>query len=280
MLIDWFTVGAQIVNFLVLVWLLRRFLYRPILKAIDVREKRIADQLADAAKKRVEAEQERDALHQRNQSFDEQRAALLGKASNEAKAEGARLLDQVRKAGDELRAKQASAVQGERVKLGQEIARLACEEVLAIARKALADLASASLEERIGEVFMRRLQDLDAKARAALGSALKSSSGPALLRSSFDLPAASRAAIQNALNQVFSAPIRLQFEVAADGLCGVELNAGGQKLAWNMADYLLGLQRKVGALLDAQARPPVAVAPKPEPVKASAPALTAHAEAT
>ena len=52
MLIDWFTVGAQAVNFLVLVWLLRRFLYRPILKAIDAREKRIADQLADAAKKR------------------------------------------------------------------------------------------------------------------------------------------------------------------------------------------------------------------------------------
>jgi hypothetical protein len=48
MLIDWFTVGAQIVNFLILVWLLKRFLYKPILDAIDAREKRIAAELADA----------------------------------------------------------------------------------------------------------------------------------------------------------------------------------------------------------------------------------------
>ena len=43
MLIDWFTVGAQALNFLILVWLLKRFLYKPILDAIDAREKRIAD---------------------------------------------------------------------------------------------------------------------------------------------------------------------------------------------------------------------------------------------
>jgi F-type H+-transporting ATPase subunit b len=42
MLIDWFTVGAQALNFLILVWLLKRFLYKPILDAIDAREKRIA----------------------------------------------------------------------------------------------------------------------------------------------------------------------------------------------------------------------------------------------
>jgi F-type H+-transporting ATPase subunit b len=38
MLIDWFTVGAQAVNFLILVWLLKRFLYRPVLAAVDARE--------------------------------------------------------------------------------------------------------------------------------------------------------------------------------------------------------------------------------------------------
>ncbi|MFQ3186924.1 MAG: F-type H+-transporting ATPase subunit b, partial [Marinomonas primoryensis] len=53
MLIDWFTVIAQLINFLVLVWLLKRFLYRPILNAIDAREKRIADELADADEKRA-----------------------------------------------------------------------------------------------------------------------------------------------------------------------------------------------------------------------------------
>ena len=48
MLIDWFTVGAQALNFLILVWLMKRFLYKPILDAIDAREDRVAAELADA----------------------------------------------------------------------------------------------------------------------------------------------------------------------------------------------------------------------------------------
>ena len=52
MLIDWFTIGAQALNFLILVWLLKHFLYQPILNAIDEREKRIAKELADAVAKR------------------------------------------------------------------------------------------------------------------------------------------------------------------------------------------------------------------------------------
>ena len=38
MRINRFTVFAQAINFLILVWLLKRFLYKPILHAIDERE--------------------------------------------------------------------------------------------------------------------------------------------------------------------------------------------------------------------------------------------------
>ena len=55
MLIDWFTIGAQALNFLILVWLMKLFLYAPILLAIDTREKRIAAELADADAKKAEA---------------------------------------------------------------------------------------------------------------------------------------------------------------------------------------------------------------------------------
>ena len=50
MSIDWITVIAQIANFLVLVWLLKRFLYRPILDGIDAREAEIARSMAEAGK--------------------------------------------------------------------------------------------------------------------------------------------------------------------------------------------------------------------------------------
>ena len=81
MLIDWFTVGAQALNFIVLVWLLKRFLYKPILNAIDAREKRIATELADADAKKAEAQRERDEFQHKNEAFDQQRAALLSKAT-------------------------------------------------------------------------------------------------------------------------------------------------------------------------------------------------------
>ena len=93
MLIDWFTVGAQALNFIILVWLLKRFLYKPILNAIDAREQRIAAELAAADAKEAEAQKERDEFHHKNEEFDQQRATLLSKATQEAKAERKRLLD-------------------------------------------------------------------------------------------------------------------------------------------------------------------------------------------
>ena len=69
MLIDWFTVIAQVVNFLILVWLLKRFLYRPILNAIDAREKRIAAKIADADAKEAEAQKQREEYQQKNEAI-------------------------------------------------------------------------------------------------------------------------------------------------------------------------------------------------------------------
>src|SRR5665811_2539985 len=87
MLIDWFTIGAQALNFLILVWLLKHFLYKPILNAIDAREKRIAKELADADAKKAEAQKEHDEFQHKNEEFDQQRAALLSKAKEDAQAE-------------------------------------------------------------------------------------------------------------------------------------------------------------------------------------------------
>src|ERR1035437_775893 len=88
MLIDWFTVGAQAINFIILVWLLKRFLYKPILDAVDAREKRVATELADADAKKAEAKKERDEFQHKNEKFDQQRAALLSKATEEAQGAG------------------------------------------------------------------------------------------------------------------------------------------------------------------------------------------------
>ncbi|MGO8856580.1 MAG: F0F1 ATP synthase subunit B [Steroidobacteraceae bacterium] len=261
MLIDWFTVGAQAVNFIILVWLLKRFLYKPILNAVDAREKRIAAELADADEKKTEAQRERDEFQRKSKEFDQQRAALLTKATDEAKVERQRLLDDARKAADALSAKRQEVLRSDAHNLNRDIRRRTQQEVFAIARKALTDLAATSLEERTCEVFTRRLRTIDGKAKERLREALKTASEPALLRSAFDLPAAQRAAIQEALNETFSADVHVRFETAPDLVSGVELSTNGLKIAWSIADYLSSLEKGVGELLKEQDNP------EPKPAK-------------
>ena len=264
MLIDWFTVAAQAVNFLILVWLMKRFLYKPILNAIDEREKRIATELTNADKKKAEAQKERDEFQHKNEEFDQQRAALLSKATDEAKAERQRLLDDARKAAVDLSLKRQEALRIEAHNLQQAIRLRTQQEVFAITRKALTDLATTSLEERMGEVFTRRLREMNGEAKAGLGAALKKSSGPALVRSAFDLPTEQRAAIQNALNETFSADIHIRFETAPDLIGGIELTTNGQKVAWSIADYLMSMENGVEELLKMNNKPIAKAEPKAE----------------
>ena len=251
-MIDWFTIGAQALNFLILVWLLKRFLYRPILDAIDAREKRIAAELADADAKKAEAKQERDEFQHKNEAFEQQRAALMSQATDAAKAERQRLLDEARQAADALSAKRQETQRNEAQSLKQAIGQRTRQEVFAIARKALTDLASASLEERMAEAFIRRLRELDEPARNALGGALRTASEPARVRSAFELPPAQRAAIQDALNRTFSADLALKFETAPESIGGIELTSNGQKLAWSIDDYLAALEDGVDELVNAR----------------------------
>ncbi len=261
MLIDWFTVGAQAVNFLLLVWLLRRFLYRPILVAIDAREHKIAAELSAADAKRAEAKQERDEFQRKNQEFDQQRAALLGTALEEARGEGQRLLEQAGRAADAMTVKRQEAFRNDANQLDQSISRRAKEEVFAITRKTLTDLADTSLEDSMADVFTRRLRTLNGQGKAGLVDALKSASDPALVRSAFALSGEQCATIQHAVNETFSADIPLRFETAPELVSGIELTTNGQKVAWTIADYLEALEHGVDELLKPKnppARPPKA----------------------
>jgi F-type H+-transporting ATPase subunit b len=273
MLIDWFTVGAQALNFLILVWLMKRFLYKPILHAIDEREKRIAAELADADAKKAEARKERDEFQHKNEEFDQQRAALLSRAADEANAERQRLIEEARKAADVLSAKRQDTLRNDAHNLNQAIRRRTQQEVFAIARKALTDLATTSLEERMGEVFTRRLREMDGHAKDGLGTALKTASEPALVRSTFDLPAEQRAAIQNALNETFSADVRVRFDTAPDLVSGIELTTNGHKVAWSIEEYLGSLEKDVDELLKEKDKPAVKVEPEPEEPQ---PAMKSH----
>lgn len=238
MLIDWFTVAAQAVNFLILVWLLQRFLYKPILDAIDAREKRIASELADADAKRAEASKEREEFQQKNQTFEQQRQSMLTKAADEANSERQRLMDEARKDADTLSTKRLSELEAEQESLKDDISRRTQQEVFALTRKALQDLSGVSLEERMCEVLTKKLRDLNGEVTNELAASLQTGKQSTRVRSAFELSPKRRTQIQTTLNEAMSADVQIHYETVPELISGIELLVNGNKLAWSLNEYL------------------------------------------
>jgi len=256
MLIDWFTVIAQMINFLILVWLMKRFLYRPILNALDAREQRIAAQRIEAEAREAQAEAARLEFQGKTNAFEQQRVALFSRIEAEAEAERQRLREEARREADGLRQTLHDMLNSDFGKMHEELARKVGAEVLAIARKVLADLAGTELEAHMVEEFIRRLRRLDNDARSRMAATKRSSERFVLIRSAFKLAQPQRAAIEGAVRETIAAGIPLRFETLPDLLGGIELVMQGEKLSWSIADYLASLERDVDELLKAQHKPP------------------------
>ncbi|WP_372591046.1 F0F1 ATP synthase subunit B [Guyparkeria sp.] len=248
MLIDWFTVGAQIVNFAVLLWLLKRFLYRPVLNALDAREKRIADRLEQAERSRQEAERERQSYEDRNAVFEREREDRLDDVRREADAERHRLLAEAREAAETLRKESERSLRNETRRLSDEIIRRARDEVMALVRRALADLADADVEEAMARSFIARLRTLDASQTESLAAAVERGGEPVRIRSAFPLSETLREAVRDAVEGVVATRVPLEFETADDVIAGIELVAPGEKLAWSLEEYLHEFEQRLAEL--------------------------------
>jgi F-type H+-transporting ATPase subunit b len=261
MIIDWFTVIAQALNFLVLVWLLKRFLYKPILNAIDEREKRIAHALAEAKARNAEALQEKNDFNDKNKQLEQQRAALLAKATEDANAEGQRLRSEAQLAASAYTVKRQEALRREQQSLNDEITQRTLKEVFAITRKTLMDLAGVSLEERMAEVFIIRLQELEDEKRKAIANVLTTSPSAVLVRSAFLLPPLLQKQIQQALKEIISPDINTSFETSPELISGIELTADGHKIAWSITEYLGSLEKSMTEIMGEQAKPKPVTSP-------------------
>jgi F-type H+-transporting ATPase subunit b len=239
MLINWFTVAAQVINFLILVWLLKRYLYKPILNAIDEREKRITGQLRDADLKMSEAIKEKNDFQKKNEEFDRHRTELMKKAASESETERLRLLEEARKEGMDLKLKQEKILKEDQRRIGIEIIRRMQEEVYSIARKTLSDLASLSLEESIVKVFIKRLNEQEKK---RLTAAFKSLPGTIIVQSAFDLPLSQQTEIKNKVEEIIGDKAQFQFKTIPELVSGIELSTTGYKLSWSVADYLNSME--------------------------------------
>ena len=245
MLIDWFTVVAQIVNFLVLVWLLKRFLYKPVLDAMDKRERTVVAQLRDAEALKAEAEKQRESFRLAQEAFEGQKQAALREVQAEAEATRARLLEEIRRESETLRKKWLATLQEERDTWQEELAARVQREIFAIARQTLRDLAGEELEQRIAHVFLGRIKALAREEKSRLVSCLEASQHPATIRSALDLPDSVRTGIEETIKATLSPKAQLRFQTDPELLAGIELALDGHKIAWSIEGYLSSLEESV-----------------------------------
>lgn len=238
MQIDWLTVGAQIVNFLVLIYLLKRFLYHPVMNAMAKREQRIADRLGEARRREQQAAQERDQYRDKKQTFEQQRQELFEQAKTESEQQRQQLIEEARHAVEQTRSQWQQEMERERQSFYKAVSSQTAQAIVRGMRRVLADLADTKLEERIVHLFLQRLQSLDTQNRQRLVEATEDDTRKARITTSFEPDETVRSRIIQAVRQVMGEQTQVSFACSGELLSGVELNTGDQTLGWNMAEYL------------------------------------------
>lgn len=256
MRIDWFTFVAQALNFLLLVVLLKRFLYRPVLDAIHRREEDVRGRLEEARRTKAAAEDEARRLDESRAELEGKKAELIRAAEAEAEEHKQKLVGELREEVEAIREEWRESLRLERQTFLDELRRRTGDQMYATMRRILADLADGDLEDRVIHVFLGRLDDLTAEERAEFQSAVEESEGPVWVRSAFPLPGRRRKEIESVVRQWTNGEtdVELVFHEDPEMALGIEVRAGDRKIGWSVGSYLDALQSAAAAHVDTEAR--------------------------
>ena len=253
MLIDWFTVVAQIINFLILVALLKHFLYGRIINAMDQREARIISRLEEAELKKKEAEEEAAAYIRKSQEFDVQREEIFSQAKEDAENFRKDLVQKAREEIDGIQARWHETIQKKKIAFLKDLGERATKEVFAVTRQALKDLADKDLEQQMVDVFVKRIKELDKEERDLIAESIESS-GKVLVTSAFNIPEDSQTKIFQAIKEHISGESHGEYQISPDVISGIELRTVGHKIAWSLDNYLASLEAYVLEAMDMGSR--------------------------
>jgi F-type H+-transporting ATPase subunit b len=251
--IDWFVFLAQIFNFLLLMYLLKRFLYGRILKAMDDREAKIAARFAEADELKAKAEGEARLYEKRNQSLNEKKEVMLNEATMAADAKRKELMEKVRVEVDAVKARWQDMLVREQDAFFYDLRQRAAKQLYATARKALSDLADADLEERIVDEFLRRVQALDEEKSAQLRKAISGGGNRVTIQSAFGIPAPRQAQIEEVLKKQITNGFTIRYLHEPDVVSGIEMRVNGHKIAWSLNEYLETLVESLTETLQKEA---------------------------
>jgi len=251
--IDWFVFLAQIFNFLLLIYLLKRFLYGRIIKAMDDREAKIAGRFAEADELKTKANEQAELYEKRNQILNETKEQMLNEATMAADAKRRELMEKVRLEVDQVKTRWQDMLLREQDAFFYDLRQRAAKQLYATARKALSDLADEELEERIMDEFLRRIKALDEEKSIQLRKAISGGGNKVTIQSAFGISALRQTQIEEVLKKQITNGFTIRYLQQPDIVSGIELRVNGHKIAWSLNEYLETLVESLTETLQKEA---------------------------
>jgi len=238
MQLDWSTLVLEIVNFLVLVWLLQRFLYKPILKVVAARQAAIDEAARRTREMESKAHELQAQYEARLQNWEQERTTARGALMEELRGERERALAALHESLEQERRKAAVLDERRRAEEAARTERRAIEQALEFVRRLLAGLSGPELESKLVQLAIDELQRLPEPRKSALREALGKSTEPPTVCSAYPLPPAQRAALSHALGRLLDGVRECNFREEPTLLAGLRITVGPWVLQANLGEEL------------------------------------------
>jgi len=239
--LNWSTFVLEIINFLVLVWILKRFFYRPVLDVIARRRAEIEKTLADARALQTDAEALQTQYRQRLADWEQERQQAREQLASEIEAERAQRLATLQSQLEREREKGRVADARRQADAIHRVEETALLQAAGFASRLLGPLAGPDLEQRLLELVLQQLSRLPEERIAALRNSCKGAVETAVVTSAWPLSEQQRQQLRQALTATMGSSLPLRFQQDSELLAGVRITIGAWVLGANLEDELKSL---------------------------------------
>ncbi|HPB75067.1 MAG TPA: F0F1 ATP synthase subunit delta [Chromatiaceae bacterium] len=240
MAIDWTTFALEVVNFLVLVWLLQRFLYRPVREVLARRQAGVTRTLEEARQAETAAAELQAQFERRLADWEAEKAHLRAGLQAELEAERGRQLQALTQTLAAERERQQAQEAHRQDQQRHELEGQAIQVARGFATRLLSRLAGPELERRLIDVFIEDLAHLPQERLAELDAAALGEERRVLITSAFPVAEVQRQRIAAALNARLGRSLALSWAEDAELLAGLRVALGPWQLDLSLADELDG----------------------------------------
>lgn len=230
MQLDWSTFLLEIINFVILVWLLKYFFYKPVMNIIARRKQAIQETLDKSEKIREEAESLKSQYENRLEDWEKEKQAAQIKLHHEIEADRKLALQNLAESIQQEKEKADVLMQRHQASTLEKNEKLAIEQGLAFSTRLLSRLASPDLEASITHIVLEDLGNLSDEKKNELKKAGAEINEPVRVSSAYKIEKANREAIRDILADIFKKPVEIEFKQDSSLMAGIHIDIG----SWNL----------------------------------------------